>query len=138
MTLSITFFNVWALLVCFVINMAIGGLWYSPVLFGNAWLKLTGRKAVDITKQEANKAMALAIIPGVLLVVLIWLLINFIGAVTLADALIAGSLISGGFIFVTMVNNALFEDTLFKLILIKTGNYFVALNINAVILMLWK
>lgn len=34
--------NFWAVLVAAVSSFVLGGLWYSPVLFGKAWQRLTG------------------------------------------------------------------------------------------------
>ena len=34
--------NLWAVLACGVGSLIIGGLWYSPALFGNRWQKLAG------------------------------------------------------------------------------------------------
>ena len=34
--------SVTAIIVAAVAGMAIGALWYSPILFGNAWLKAIG------------------------------------------------------------------------------------------------
>lgn len=35
--------NWWALLAAVVVRMVLGGLWYSPLLFLNRWMALTGR-----------------------------------------------------------------------------------------------
>jgi hypothetical protein len=40
------------ILIAGVINMALGFAWYSPVLFGKAWMKLSG-----MTKREMDKGM---------------------------------------------------------------------------------
>ncbi|MEO7655232.1 MAG: DUF1761 domain-containing protein [Sphingomicrobium sp.] len=34
--------NLWAVLACGVGSLVLGGLWYSPLLFGNRWQKLAG------------------------------------------------------------------------------------------------
>ncbi len=34
--------NVWAVLACGVGSLVLGGLWYSPALFGKQWQKLAG------------------------------------------------------------------------------------------------
>src|SRR5688500_19299762 len=34
--------NLWAVLACGVSSLALGGLWYSPLLFGNGWQALAG------------------------------------------------------------------------------------------------
>ncbi len=138
MTLSISSMNIWAVLVCIVINMVLGALWYSPLLFGNIWLKLIGLKADDISRDDANKSMGFAIIPAALSILFLWLILSFVNAQTLGDALITGSLMSAGFIGMSAFNLVLFESRSIGLSLINVGYSFVAFNIASVILTLWK
>ena len=44
--------NWWALLAAIIARMVLGGIWYSPVLFLNRWMALTGR-----THAEMNSRM---------------------------------------------------------------------------------
>lgn len=138
MSLSIPFFNIWAVLVCILFYMILGALWYSPVLFGNLWLKLIGKSADDIGKDEANKAMAFAFIPAIVNVVLLALVLAFTGARTIGDALILGSIVSAGFVGMSAMNLVLFEDRKIGLALLNTGYAFAALNVSAIVMVLWK
>ena len=40
--------NYWAVLVAAVAYMILGAIWYSPILFGSAWMRLIGK-----TKEQA-------------------------------------------------------------------------------------
>lgn len=66
MTLEFAFFNVAAMIAAFVAKMAIGALWYSPLLSGNIRLRPIGRRPGQITRCEAGAAMALSRIPATL------------------------------------------------------------------------
>lgn len=138
MTLEIGFFNIWAVLVGFVSNMLIGALWYSPLLFGNIWLKLIGKRMDDISKENSNKSMMLSVIPGVLLSVLMAVLLSFIDPRTVLDAIVIASLVSVGFIGFSALNLVIYEGRSFKLLLVNVGYSVVSLNVLAVILTLWK
>jgi len=138
MTFQIQFFNIWALIVCFILNMLIGSFWYSSILFGNIWLKLTTLKKENITNESANKAMMLSIIPALVSIILLWLILAFADASTIADAIIIGSLVSAGFIGMSALNLVLFEGRPFALALLNTGYSFVSMNVAAVILTLWR
>jgi small-conductance mechanosensitive channel len=118
--------------------MALGMLWYSPVLFGNIWLKLVDKKVEDISQNDANKSMGLAIIPAIVSSFGLALLISLIGAVTVLDAIIAGSLASIAFSGMSALNLVFFEDRSFKLTLLHFGYNFVSFLICAVVLTLWK
>ncbi len=41
--------NVTAILVATVSGFVVGGLWYSPLLFGNAWMRAAG-----ISEEQVN------------------------------------------------------------------------------------
>lgn len=138
MTLTLSSMNIWAVLVCIFFNMILGALWYSPVLFGNIWLKLRGLKAEDISKEDANKSMGFAFIPATLSILFLWLILSFVNAQTLADALITGSLMSAGFIGMSAFNLVLFESRSIGVTLINVGYSFVAFNVASVILTFWK
>ncbi|MFZ5516669.1 MAG: DUF1761 domain-containing protein [Candidatus Zhuqueibacterota bacterium] len=138
MTLHFSNLNLWAILVCIVSNMVIGGLWYSPILFGNIWLKSINKKASDISREDANKTMMISLIPAILTVFFLAVTISFVNAVTVVDALVIGTLVSLGFIGMNLINLVLFENRSMKLTLISIGYSFVSLNIAAVILTLWK
>ena len=42
--------NIWAVLVAALANFLIGGLWYSPALFGKAWMKANNFTDTDLQK----------------------------------------------------------------------------------------
>ena len=44
--------NYLAVVVCTIIAMAVGALWYSKVLFGNAWMKGVGLNPEDVKKGD--------------------------------------------------------------------------------------
>lgn len=137
MTLIPVSINFWAVLICILLSMAGGALWYSRLLFGNQWMKLIGKKDDDISKAEAAKAMRFAFIPAIVNNVLLALMLGLVDASTVLDALIIGTIISIGFIFMSAVNLVLFEGRSFKLAALNTGFAFVSLNLAAIILTLW-
>ena len=138
MTLQVQSFNIWAVLVSLLCQMVLGALWYSPVLFGNIWLRLTGQKAEDISKEDASRSMMISIVPSLILVFSLALVVAFVNASTIIDALIIGSVVSIGFIGTISFNLVLFESRPVKLFLLNAGYPFVSLNICAVILTMWK
>jgi hypothetical protein len=51
--------NLWAVLIAGVSSMILGGLWYSPVLFGKPWIRLTG--VTEDKSRAANPAKVMGI-----------------------------------------------------------------------------
>jgi hypothetical protein len=139
MTLQVTGFNVWALLVSVGSQMVIGWLWYSPLMFGTVWLRLIKKaRSGDIDRAVAVRAMSLGIVPALLSVLSLAVILSCTHAATVADALLIGTLLSVGLIGMNYVNLYVFEERSWHLVLINTGHVLVALNTAAVILTAWK
>jgi len=43
--------NIWAVLVCAVLSMVVGSIWYGP-LFGKKWIEITGADMSDLEKRK--------------------------------------------------------------------------------------
>ena len=138
MTLQVHFFNIWAVLVCFVAFMAIGALWYSPVLFGNYWLKFIGKKKEEIEKENGNRSMMSGMIPALVSTIMLAITLGMVNAATLIDALMIGSIASIGFIGMSAWNLVLFEGKSFMLAVVNVGYSFASMNVAAIILTFWK
>ena len=42
--------NPWAVIAAALVNFVIGGLWYSPMLFGKPWMKANGFSEADLRR----------------------------------------------------------------------------------------
>jgi hypothetical protein len=54
--------NIWAVLVAAVSSFALGGLWYSPVLFGKAWNREAGRGENPEKPQHPGRVFGVAFV----------------------------------------------------------------------------
>ena len=52
--------NVLAVIVAAVVAFLIGGLWYSPMLFANHWMKANGYTEDDVKEMQKGAARAYA------------------------------------------------------------------------------
>jgi hypothetical protein len=83
-----TYVNIWAVLVCGVASMVVGGVWYSPFLFGKIW-----QKEVDLSDEKIkNTNMPVIFISTFLLTVImaVNMAIFFGGQVGLNEGLLYG------------------------------------------------
>ncbi len=131
-------FNMFAVIVGILVNMIIGTLWYSPLLFGKMWLEMIGKGSDEISKKDANKSMSFAIIPAAVSAFGLAFLVGIAHADTVTDALLIGSLASVVFSGMSALNLVLFEGRSLKLSLLNTGYFVVSWNIVSVIITLWK
>lgn len=127
--------NWWAILVSALAAFALGGLWYSPILFAKIWMKETGVNPDN--KQGRNVAMAFG---GTFVLQLIaaMVLSVFIGPMgTVKGGALTGLLIGVCFVATAIGTNYLYEGKSFKLFLINTGYAVGLLTIMGMILGAW-
>lgn len=130
--------NFLAILVSAVIWWLIGALWYSPVLFGNAWMEITG-----ITGEMAAGMSPLLIyaMPLIAYLIACYVLAH---SVVYAKATNAGTgALVGfwnwlGFVGAIMFVNVGFQNKPITLWFIDAGYDLVGLLIAGIILAVWK
>ena len=131
--------NYWAVLVSAAAGFVIGMLWYS-VLFGKAWMKLSGMDKKTIEK-EKKKGMAKSFIGGfAALLVMAFVLAHFVDmaeATSVLDGAQAGFWAWLGFVATIMLNKVLWEGKPFKLYLLDAAHYLVVLLTMGSILAVW-
>lgn len=129
--------NYLAVLVCTIVAMALGALWYSPVLFGNAWMKAAGLKEEDIKKGDAGRGMIVSAITTFIEMVVLASLLIMIGTTSMLMGIHMGALVSVGIIAMVMLSNAMFHQTSRGLWGINAGYRIVYFVINGAILAVW-
>jgi len=123
-----------AVIVAAVACFALGGLWYSPVLFGKAWQRETGLSDEALAKGNAVKIFGLSFVLALLAA---WNFANFLGPrPSLALGLGAGA--SAGLLWVagSLGINYLFERKSFKLFAINGGYHTLQFAIIGLVLSL--
>ncbi|MCI1711826.1 MAG: DUF1761 domain-containing protein [Chiayiivirga sp.] len=128
-------FNLWAVIAAAVSSFVLGGLWYSPLLFGRAWQRATGLS--DSQLQGGNMALIFG------LSLLLSLIASFVFAMFLGPrpplALGLGAGFSAGLCWVSASFgiNYLFERKSLKLFLINAGYHTLQFTLIGLILALW-
>ena len=128
-----------AVLLCAVVYMIVGALWYSPLLFGKAWLSLTGKASIDPSEMKKGTAKTYSITFAAALLVSYMMaqMVQYLGALNALEGAEVGFLIWAGFVATSLGLNALFEAKPFKLYLINSGAWLVKLVLTGIILALW-
>ncbi|MBI3334208.1 DUF1761 domain-containing protein [Candidatus Pacearchaeota archaeon] len=140
MALPVADINGWAVLVSTIVGMILGGLWYSPVLFGNIWARLSGfgKKEMQAAKKQG---MAWRYIGQFIFLLLsTYVLAHFVDYVSATSASAGASLAFWlwlGFILPLQIGSVLWENKSIKLLLINTGHYLVLMVIAGIILAIW-
>ena len=130
-------FNYLAILVATVSTFILGGVWYAPPVFGNAWMRESG-----FTKESLERMGGTARIFGVSFVleaIMAFNLAAFIGPkASLSFGLFAGAAAGFGWVAAAYGVTYLFEHRSLKLFLINAGYHAVAFTMMGAILGAWR
>lgn len=128
--------NYIAVIVAALSTFVIGGLWYSPAVFGKAWMRENGLTEERLKKSNMAKIFGLAFL---LALVAAFNLAMFLGPEdNPAMGAVWGFLAGFGWVAMFVGTHYLFERKSFLLFLINAGYSVVALTIMGVILAAWK
>jgi hypothetical protein len=125
-----------AVVVSTLSTFLIGGIWYSPVLFGEAWMKENGLTEESMKGGNLAKIYGLAFVLGLVASIN---LAMFLGPDQGASmGAFYGFLAGFGWVATFVGTHYLFERKSFKLFLINAGYSVVALTIMGLIIGAWK
>lgn len=133
--IAFAFVNWWAVLAATVATFLIGGLWYSPIVFGRSWIaenKFPGRGGSD---RNIGAIFVVAL-------VLQWLCASLLAAVLgpnsdLIYGIRVGFLVGVFFVGAAMGITYLFERKSWKLYAINAGYHVVSFIVMGAILGSW-
>ncbi len=129
--------NWWAVLVAAVSNFVIGGLWYSPILFGKAWMR-----ANDFAPEDLHRHSP-AVVFGVSFLFCLVMAANLAAflddpATTLSWGVTAGVLAGLGWVTLGLGVVALFEHRKWSYLLVNGGYLTVSFAVMGAILGGWR
>jgi len=127
-----------------IIAFVVGGLWYSPLLFGNLWMKLSGitQKQVEKAKKNGGMAGMWKSYLGMLLATIVTsyvvaYFVKALGASTATDGAMIGFWLWLCVAAPLQLNSVVWEGKPFKLYLLQTGHVLVELGIIGAIVAAW-
>jgi len=135
-----------AILVAGISSFILGGVWYSPALFGNAWMKENNLSEEAVRAGNKSKIFGWSFILSVLMAVNLGMFLADSPAscpvecaqhTDISWGAIAGFL-AGIWVFAGIAFVALFEQKSFRYILINGGYMLVALTLMGAIIGLWR
>jgi hypothetical protein len=125
-----------AVLAAAVSTFVIGGLWYSPVLFGRAWMSVNNLSEADLAKSNMARIFGLSFFFALIMAAN---LAAFLAEpkTTAAWGAAAGFLAGFGWVALGIATIALFERRSWKYVLINGGYMTVSFVIMGLILGAW-
>jgi Protein of unknown function (DUF1761) len=134
--MGISHVNFLAVVVAALTSFLIGGLWYSRLLFGTAWMKESGMNEERI--KQGNRSAIFGTTFILALIIALNLAVFLQGPPNLAWGMTAGALAGIGWVAAAMGITYLFEQKSGKLFLINAGYHVVTFTIMGAILGAWK
>jgi membrane-associated HD superfamily phosphohydrolase len=131
------YINHFAVIVCAIANLALGALWYSPVLFYKGWLSETGLSDEQLSKSNPVKTYGLTFLFAL---IMSYNLAFYLGDTntTAAWGTTAGFLAGFGWSTLIFAVIALFEQRSWKYIFINGGYITVYFTLIGFILGAWR
>ncbi len=131
------YINIPAIIVAAILPFLLGGLWYSPFMFGKAWMRENSFNEKDLEQGNQPKIFGLSF--------LFFLLMSGNLAAFLATpetdflfGLLAGFLAGFGWVALSLTIIALFERKSWKYMLINGGYMVVAFVLMGAVLGAWR
>jgi hypothetical protein len=118
-------------------RMALGALWYSPVLFLKPWMKMTGIGEQQM-KQGMGGKIGADIVGSFLMAFAMAHMAGWAEATEVGGGLIVGFLCWIGFVAVATISSVTYEKRPFKLFALHNGYNLISLLAMGVILALWR
>ena len=130
-----------AVIVATLVHFILGGLWYSPLLFGNKFLQIVNwspEKLAEVENQRHVKELALAFVTSVVLVYILAHFVQYTKAKTAWAGMETAFWLWLGFIVTTQLATVLFEQRPLGLYLINISYQLVGCTLAGVILAVWR
>ncbi len=129
--------NYLAVLLSAISAMVIGGLWYSPLVFGNVWMKLaniTEKQIKEAKKKGMTKSYILMFFSTVVMSYVLAHFVKYMQITTVGNALKLAVWIWLGFITTILISSVLWEGKPVKLYFLNISHYLITLIVMTIIL----
>ena len=115
----------------------LGGVWYSPALFGKAWMKENNMSVEDVQKGNKAKIFGWSFILSLIMAVNLAMYLSNDPKIDLTMGIIYG-LLTGLWIFCGIAIVALFEHRSARYIFVNGGYMLVSLGLMGAIIGAWR
>lgn len=129
--------NIPAVLVAAVLSFVIGGMWYSPMLFGKAWMAENKLSEADLQQGSSARIFGFAFLWSLVMAFNLGMFLNDPGTTTAWGAT-AGFLAGFGWIAMGIFIIGLFERRSTRYMLINAAYMVVSLTLMGLVIGAWR
>lgn len=128
--MTIVGINVIAVIAAAIAGMAVGALWYSPLLFARPWMRAVGKSPDDV--KPSPRPFIVAALSNLVMATMLAGLMFHVGGAQIRTGVISALLVWLGFVATTIAVNHQFQGMPFALTLIDAGHWLAVLVAMAV------
>ncbi len=127
--------NYFAILVCGVVAIGFGYLWYSPFLFGKLWLQEIDQSEEDLKRRGSLiRIYGLTFLGHLVMAYVLARIISYTNSTTVIECMRLSFLCWLGFTGATMLVNAVYERKSIRLVAVDGGYHLIVLLVFGIIL----
>ena len=130
--------NYWAVLVVWLLYMAVGAWWYSTAGFAKQWTKYTGIDILKIPTKQANNIIAAVAGSSLLQAFVLAVLLKSLGVTTAVEGLIVAIVLWLGLVTATTVGVTLYSKRSWGFLWLNSAYFLVVMAVGSVILSIWR
>jgi hypothetical protein len=130
--------NYWAVIVVWILYMAVGAYWYSPAGFAKKWSKHTGVDIMKLPTKTANTILLSVALSCLIQVFTLAVILEAAGVSTALDGLVIGLLLWLGLTTATTVGTTLYAKRSWRFLWLNSAYFLVVMVIGSVILAIWR
>ena len=130
--------NWFAVVVCVIVSMVSGSLWYNPKTFFPMWWAVVGKGREQPGMENMGMTWALTVLSSIVQAVAMAFMVNTMGSTTALSGAMTGFMLWLGFIAPTYLVNKLFAGHGLKIWAIEVGNHLVNFVLFGAILGAWR
>ncbi|MGA7161778.1 MAG: DUF1761 domain-containing protein [Bacteroidota bacterium] len=130
--------NYLAILVSAILSMAIGAIWYSPMLFAKQWMVWNNMTAEDMKKVNPGPLYAQSFFATLVTYFVLALILRNMNATSAVEGMKTAFMLWLGFITTVQFTANLFSSKKIQSYLLDTGYQLVTMLIAGIVLSLWQ
>ncbi len=127
--------NIVSIVAAAIAGMTLGALWYSPLMFGRAWMDAIGKTQDELGSSTAPMigSMAACVVTAVALAIVL----SAAGVGSVTEGVTLGAVIAVGIVFTAFLSDSLFCGWGTRLLLIQTGYRVLYILVMSAIISAW-
>ena len=127
--------NYLAVLICGIVGVGLGSLWYSPFLFGKLWLQELEESEEEIKRRNSSvRIYGLTFLGHFVMAYMLARIMSYTNASTVIESMRLAFICWFGFTASTMLINAVYEKKSIRLVAVDGGYHLIALLVFGIIL----